>query len=238
MHNEERIIPQEILKLIACIAMLIDHIGAAIVPTLSVSYMVDLYYVCRIIGRIAFPIYAFLLCSGMRHTGNPAKYILRLAVGALLAELPFDLLFEGGITWQSQSVMVTLALGATMLLLTRKAENKVLKAVIAVPFALLAELCNCDYGGWGIAIIALFEILEQLPLAIMGLGAISVLMPSAKVALGSMSVSVQLFSILGMLPIYYYSDTKLTNSKAVQWAFYLFYPMHLFVLWLILLFLR
>ncbi|MBQ5865712.1 MAG: hypothetical protein IIW56_03400 [Oscillospiraceae bacterium] len=102
-----RVLPQEGLKLIACLTMLIDHFGHTIVPCLPVPYMANLYYACRIIGRIAFPIYCFLLAEGMYHTRNPGKYIGRLAIGILLAEIPFDLLFEGGISWEYQSVMVT-----------------------------------------------------------------------------------------------------------------------------------
>lgn len=236
MERTERIIPQEVLKIIACVTMLIDHFGAAIVPYLAIDNMVDVYYTCHIIGRVAFPIYCFLLCEGMRHTKNAGKYILRLAIGMLLAELPFDLLFEGGFSWASQSVMVTLTLGAVMLLLMQRTDKKVLQALIVLPFALLAELVSCDYGGWGIAMIAMFAVVEQLPFQIMLLGAISVLMPSAKVAFGGMSISVQLFSILGMLPIYFYSGEKLTDSKAIQWAFYLFYPVHILILWVVLLF--
>lgn len=234
MEKTDRIIPQEVLKIIACVTMLIDHFGAAIVPALAIDNMADVYYVCRIIGRMAFPIYCFLLVEGMRHTRNAGKYILRLAIGILLAELPFDLLFEGGFSWAYQSVMVTLTLGAVMVFLMQKTDKKVLQALIAVPFAVLAELAKCDYGGWGIAMIALFAIVEQLPLQILLLGALSVLMPSAMVALGGMSISVQMFSILGMLPIYFYSGEKLTDSRAVQWCFYLFYPLHLLILWIIL----
>ena len=234
MEKTDRIIPQEVLKIIACVTMLIDHFGAAVVPALPIDNMVDVYYVCRIIGRMAFPIYCFLLVEGMRHTRNAGKYILRLAIGILLAELPVDLLFEGGFSWAYQSVMVTLTLGAVMVFLMQKTDKKVLQALIAVPFAVLAELAKCDYGGWGIAMIALFAIVEQLPLQILLLGALSVLMPSAMVALGGMSISVQMFSILGMLPIYFYSGEKLTDSRAVQWCFYLFYPLHLLILWIIL----
>lgn len=236
MENTDKRLPQEVLKIIACITMLIDHFGAAIVPVLPIPNMVDIYYACRIIGRMAFPIYCFLLVEGMHHTRNAGKYILRLCIGMLIAELPFDMLFEGHFCWASQSVMVTLTLGAVMLFLMGKTENKVLQAVIAVPFAALAELACCDYGGWGIAMIAMFAIIEQLPFRIMLLGALSVLMPSAKVAFGSMNISVQMFSILGMLPIYFYSGEKLTDSKAIQWAFYLFYPLHILILWLVLLF--
>ena len=66
---------QEGLKLIACVTMLIDHIGAAFVPWMWL----------RMVGRIAFPIYCFLLAEGAFYTRNPRRYGARLAVGALLA---------------------------------------------------------------------------------------------------------------------------------------------------------
>ena len=110
---------QEALKLIACITMLIDHIGISIVP-----HEEALYYVCRCIGRLAFPIYCFLLVEGMQRTRDPVKYILRLGFAALLAELPFDIFHKGGINWAGQSVMVTLTLGAVMLLGMKKTEKE------------------------------------------------------------------------------------------------------------------
>lgn len=237
MENTEKRLPQEALKLIACITMLIDHFGHAIVPHLNVPYMVDLYYVCRIIGRIAFPIYCFLLVEGMRHTRSAGKYILRLAIGILLAELPFDFLFEGGISWEYQSVMVTLTLGAVMLWCMQKTDKKVLQALIAVPFALVAEFACSDYGGWGIAMIAMFRLVETVPFQLVCLTILSAMMPSVDVYLGSFSISVQLFAVLAILPIYYYSGEKLTSSRVIQWGFYLFYPVHLLFLLLVLTFL-
>ena len=95
-------ISQETLKLIACVTMLIDHIGATLVaPTDAIYYAyVELYtamawvnLVMRCIGRIAFPIFCFLLVEGAHHTRNPRKYALRLAIGMVLSEIPFDLAF-------------------------------------------------------------------------------------------------------------------------------------------------
>ena len=128
-------LPQEILKLIACITMFIDHFGAAIVIELPIPHMAELYYACRVIGRIAFPIYAFLLVEGMYRTTKPVKYIVRLCVGILLAELPFDFLFEGGFTWEYQSVMVTLTLGAIMLLCMDKVKTQWVNILLWIPFA-------------------------------------------------------------------------------------------------------
>ena len=226
-------LPQEILKLIACITMFADHFGATIVPEMSVPYMRELYYTLRIIGRISFPIYCFLLAQGMTHTRSPHKYILRLGIGIFLAELPYDFLFEGGFTWEDQSVMVTLTLGAVMLLCMQKTEQKWLKALLIVPFAVVAELCKCDYGGWGIGIIAVFALFDQLSLQVIGVLLVNWMMDSVPVPVFGVRIPIQLFAVLAMIPIACYSGVKLTRSKAVQWIFYLFYPLHILILGLI-----
>lgn len=234
----KKMLPQEVLKLIACVTMFIDHFGHAIVPGLPVPHMAELYYACRIIGRIAFPIYAFLLCEGMCHTRDPRNYILRLGAGILLAELPFDLLIEGGISWASQSVMVTLTLGALMLLCLQKVEQKWIKLLIVLLFGVLADLARSDYGGWGIAMIAAFAALDRLPELALGILLINAVMPSAVIPLFGINLSVQTFGAVAMIPISLYSGRKVTRSRALQWGFYLFYPVHLLILWMILLILR
>ena len=119
---------QESLKLIACVTMLIDHIGATLVlrmlqsmPVRNEQYnlLVGIYYTLRIIGRVAFPIFCFLLVEGAYYTRNPKKYAMRLFVGMLLSEIPFDLAFSsrGNVffDWSSNSVMLTLLLGFCMI---------------------------------------------------------------------------------------------------------------------------
>jgi len=233
MEQSKRFLPQEILKLIACITMLIDHFGAAVVILLRIPNVVNIYYACRVIGRIAFPIYCFLLCEGMRHTRNVPRYILRLAIGMVLSELPFDLLFEGGISWAYQSVMVTLTLGAIMLWCMQKTSKKWMRLLLVLPFAVTAELMMTDYGGWGIAMIAVFALLERFPQQLIGVLLVSYLMPSAGITVFGVTVSCELAAVFAMLPIGLYSGKKLTRSRAVQWAFYLFYPVHILVLWLV-----
>ena len=226
-------ISQEVLKLIACVTMLIDHFGAAIVPKLTVPGLLEIYYTCRIIGRIAFPIYCFLLVEGMKRTRDPYRYILRLFAGILLAEIPFDFLFEGGVSWAYQSVMVTLTLGALMLLCMQSVKKVWLKYLLVIPFALLAELTMCDYGGWGIAMIAVFALFDRFTVQLTGVLLVSVCMPSAGITVLGVFVSCELAALLAMLPIGFYSGRKLTYSRAVQWGFYLFYPLHILILWII-----
>ena len=86
------------LKLIAVITMLIDHIGAGIIKYNELGYIsiigdMDLYTLLRAIGRMAFPIYCYMLVEGFVHTRNIWKYGLRLLAVAVISELPFNFLF-------------------------------------------------------------------------------------------------------------------------------------------------
>lgn len=210
---------QEGLKLIACVTMLIDHVGAVFFPQ---------NLLLRVIGRLAFPIYCFLLAEGAHYTQNPTKYALRLFIGLLLAEIPFDLALYGQISWAHQSVMFTLLLAFSMAMIMKKLP--LLGKVLAViPFYFAAELLHTDYGGLGIVMAAIFIISRELPEALLfqtcGLLA-------ANLAYFTSSI-IQPFAVLSMIPIGLYSGKKVSGSKPLQWAFYLFYPVHLLILWLI-----
>lgn len=221
---KRKIFSQEGLKLLACVTMLLDHIGAVFVPG----------YALRIIGRIAFPIYCFLLVEGVAQTRNEKKYGLRLLLGALLAEIPFDLLFYGGLTMAHQSVMLTLLLGFGMIVWSRKRKQYLLPVCICF-FA--AEFLGTDYGGWGILLIAVFMVTmeknHEVWLQAIGMALVFLAMDSVRVPFLGLRVPIQLFGLAAMLPIGLYSGEKLTRSKAVQIGFYLFYPVHLLVLLLL-----
>ena len=105
------------LKLIAIITMLIDHIGAAVIARLLIAgqgseMLYKIYYAMRAVGRVAFPIFCFLLVEGFFYTGSRKKYALRLFGFALLSEIPFDLAFSGKILeFGYQNVFFTLLIG-------------------------------------------------------------------------------------------------------------------------------
>ena len=220
---------QEMLKLIACVTMLIDHAGAVLFPQ---------YLSLRIIGRIAFPIYCFLLSEGVFYTKSPKKYGIRLGVGAVLSELPFDLALFGCITLQYQSVMITLLLGFVMGICMKRVSKPHWQVLLIIPFAIIAQWLNTDYGGWGIALIALFILSRNLPQRLLvqtvGMAAICYLMDSFVMSIGGLRVPIEVFALAAMVPIALYSGEKQSQSKTLQWAFYLFYPGHLtvrFFLW-------
>lgn len=218
---------QETLKILACVTMLIDHVGA--VFRLALKW--------RMIGRMSFPIFCFLLAEGAHHTRNPKKYALRLAVGALLSELAFDYAFYRGISWGHQNVMITLLFGFLALRAMDKCPDIVQKALIVIPFALAAEVLHTDYGWEGVALMALFGLTREMPgkwpILAAGMAVLFLSIPSTVKTILGFRVPIQLFGLAALVPIALHSGKKLTNNKAAQWAFYLFYPVHLLLLWLI-----
>lgn len=243
---KKRGISQETLKLIACVTMLIDHIGAALVVPDFAYYETDpqLYttlawinLIMRCIGRTAFPIFCFLLVEGVYHTRNPKKYALRLAISMVLSEIPFDLAFFGRISWDHQNVMVTLLLGFLMVE-GMKRSGGFWKLLWIIPFYFAAEWLNTDYAGEGILLIAMFALVKGAK-------------HEKWVRLAGMALMLWDFSwnrmwynlevwvpmnrlrLVSAIPIFCYDGRKLTYSKKVQWAFYLFYPVHITVLWLL-----
>ena len=111
------------LKMIAITTMLIDHVGAVLLPQ---------YPILRIIGRIAFPIFCFLLVEGFMHTHDVIRYMTRIGLFALISEIPFDLLFYGRILdGTHQNVFFTLFIGLVMLYYLTKRYPAVLNFLIA-----------------------------------------------------------------------------------------------------------
>ena len=221
---EKKTLSQEGLKLIACAAMLLDHIGMTLLP----------WPWLRIVGRIAFPIYCFLLAEGVRHTRSSLCYGIRLAIAAVLSEFPFDFLLYGRMTMAVQSVMVTLLLGFLALELAGKTDCVFCKFLIAAPFVAAAELLHTDYGAQGVLMILLFGFsvkyevnLWKTALALMILG---LAFPSWPVTFFGITLPIEIFCVFSVIPIALYRGRKASRSKVIQWSFYLFYPVHLLIL--------
>ncbi len=123
--------------------MLLDHIGAVLLPKAPLL---------RLLGRAAFPLFAFLLVEGALTTRNPRRYLARLAIGAVISELPFDYAVSGGVNWSSQSVMPTLLIGAALLLGAERGKWRDARAAALLATA-LALLLRCDHGVFGIPLI-------------------------------------------------------------------------------------
>lgn len=200
------------LKWIAIIAMLVDHIGAMLFPEQQVL---------RIIGRLAFPIFAYTLTEGFIHTGDVKKYFLRLGVFALLSEVPYDLAFGKGIVdWNMQNIFFTLFLGLLMLVLITRVTSIYMQVLIVIAMGILSELIHVDYGTIGILTIWLFYYLRDKKLP--KYTAVSLLMLTTQ--------GIQMFAILALIPIGLHNGKR---GPKMKYVFYLFYPLHLLALYLI-----
>ena len=218
-----------VLKLIACITMLIDHITYLWVPVRSNFYLVG-----RGIGRLAFPIYCFLLVEGFYHTSNRKKYLLRMLFFALLSEIPFDFVFNGFPATErlmdSQNVMVTLFLGLLLLniyeslkeqYLTQPMIFNTLGVIAIVAFTSFAIFVSSDYRHVGILFILVFYLFRGKKLWIaLGLAAVIIMF----------SNWIEIFALLALVPIFFYNGQE---GKKIKYVFYAFYPGHLLVLGLL-----
>lgn len=203
------------LKWIALITMTIDHTGAVLFPQ---------YMVLRMIGRIAFPLYAFFIAEGYFHTKNVKNYLLRLTLLAFISEIPFDLALFGSIFEpQHQNVFFTLAIGllAIWIIDTLFQQDKWFLAIVAAAFFCgFAQLLHTDYGGFGIGIILLFYLSKRL--GYFGYGAGGILLYVI------MRYSpVRLYTLLAIPIIYFYNGNR---GKQIKWLLYFYYPIHLTIL--------
>ena len=244
--NTKRGITGSTLKLIALAAMLIDHIGAVILEpvifegtmtgggliNISGLYYIDL--VMRlIIGRIAFPIYCFLLVEGFQKTSNKYRYAGRLLLFALASEIPFDLAIAD--TWLStnyQNVFFTLFLGFAVMIGVEKVRSLnlnrwitgVAAIVILIVGMLAADFLCTDYGGYGVLCIAVLYFFRGNRKMQILAGSVTFI-GGDFLFHGSLS---ELLAPLGFIPVAFYNGER---GLKLKYIFYLFYPLHLLVLY-------
>ena len=218
------------LKGIAAALMLTDHVGAILLPEVPVL---------RCVGRLAFPIFAFFIAEGYAHTRDFGRYFRRLAILAVVSEIPFNL--ENGTVFDltRQNVLFTFCLA----LLTLRGLEVLGRErgfgrwagcglVLAAGFA-AGELLRTDYGGWGVVTVALLYLCRDgkyaklwlllAMAAVNGLGMGSLTMP---VFGGEMPI--QIFAVAALPVIWLYNGQA--GPKGLRRAFYVFYPAHLLVL--------
>lgn len=254
------------LKLIALVTMFVDHVAAVVVwRLLSASYIVrpgmayseqlgdkivywvsqnqemvfSVYEWMRLVGRMAFPIYCFLIVEGFLHTRSVGKYALRLLAFAFISEIPFDLaLFEKWNSSFGSNVYFTLFLGLLLIwgisyvekFLEFWEEKKwdsfmgrflcmLASLVLAITLGAFGEMVlEVDYGMAGvfsILVIYLFRYFKTFGYAI------------AVLLLTVLSSDTEIVALLMLIPLLMYDGTR---GKQVKYLFYGFYPIHLLAL--------
>lgn len=219
------------LKIIALVIMFIDHIGAVIVqrtmwmPGFDHDFWNSIYMPIRYVGRLAFPIFCFLLVEGFVHTSDAKRYMRRLLIFAFLSEIPFDLAITGKVfSLEYQNVFWELTWGMGAMFCLRIIEQKHFNYLVQVAarlgtiavFALSAEHLNFDYGMYGIiSIVALYVFRQNKVMQLL---------------IGAVSFCWEPVAPLAFLLLALYNGKR---GRKIKYAFYIFYPVHMLILYLI-----
>ena len=236
------------LKWIAVIAMLLDH-GATVLLgrwliAHGVASMIDptalgtpliVYRLCRCVGRLAFPLYGFLLYEGVTHTSNRLRYMLRIACMAIVSEIPYDLVYyDTLLSFDGQNVFFTLLIGLLVMMAADAAKRRFgardWRHFLCFGSSLLLGMFAAQYGktdflALGVLMLGLFYLLQEFTSP-----AYAVLGGTAALAVLSFAGN-QFCGCLAALPVALYGGKR---GRGGTRFFYLFYPVHLLLLYLLI----
>lgn len=214
-----------ILKIIGVITMLFDHVGDAIIGRFSF---------CNLIGRIAFPIFAFQAVQGYIYTKDFKKHMLKLFIFACISQIPF-MLFLSTFTEEilTLNIFFTLFLGLLALFVYDKCKNKVLGFLFVILTSIIAYFIHVDYGTFGILLMFCFYFFKDKK----GSMAITTIVlcflrfvPDiiATHVLWYIYIQCAIFTALSLIFILFYNKNEGPKAK---YLFYIFYPLHLLILY-------
>ena len=214
------------LHIWAMLLMLCDHLQLTLLPDLPIL---------RCVGRLAFPLFAFMAVEGYLHTRSLKKYLLRLLMLAVISEIPFDLLVSGSVfDPMHQNVIWTIILGLCCI---RAFENisadrkMMLSAVVIIASLAAAIIARVDYSSAGVLTLLAFyafrgntvrcRLMQLLSLAFINL-----------VLLGGIEFAFpyQALAVLSLPIIWLYDGTQGPHNGFIKAANYLFYPAHMLIL--------
>ena len=212
------------IKLIACVTMLIDHICFAFFNGNATAHMIRLT-----VGRIAFPLFAFMIVRGFLYTRSRLKYALSMLVTAVISEFIYDRLFyRRRIYWANQNIIFLLVLCLGMLCLLEMIGKKELDLTftLILQFAAIAGFCaaayflKLDYSIWGVMVIAVFYFTRNERFWF-----------SCGAAVIPLALDCNTYgAFLAVIPMIFYKEKGGKLGTFGKYAFYAFYPGHLALL--------
>lgn len=228
------------LHAVAMLFMLCDHLWATVIPG-------NQWLTC--LGRLAFPIFAFLIVEGYFHTGNLKRYVLRLLLFAVISEIPFNLMYGSSVIYPfHQNVIWTLLMGLGLIHVNEMAAKRdrlylqIITGCVTVLTGLLAgTLTMVDYYGVGVVTILVFYFFRKRTWWCL-LGQILVLYYLNVEILGGFYFEVviggrtfpivqQGMALLALIPVWMYRGRKGIAGKWFQYFCYAFYPVHMLALY-------
>ena len=222
-----QILSGSVLKMIAIITMLIDHIGAIILyrfePANRSLFVLfgksyTLYRVFRDIGRVALPIFCFLIVEGFLHTHDRVKYGRNLLLFACISEIPWNIMHTNTLYYEKQNVFFTLFLGYLgICAIDYLKDRQTLQLLAILALFLISRYVNADYGWKGfIFILILFALRNQM---------------AVQAVVGSAWLFYEWKACFAFFSINMYNGKRgFIRGKWGKYFFYAFYPLHILVL--------
>jgi hypothetical protein len=220
------------IKLIAIVTMVIDHVGAFLFP--NILFL-------RVIGRLAFPLFSSLIANGAYYSKNRNKYLVRLFVFAIISQVPY--LLTGRLIhpdFQGLNIFFTLFLGLLAIEIIRKYKSAVVFVTVVLVIGLLAEIAWVSYGLAGILSIVFFYkyfkdfkkmlISQALIFSISSLTPQIIQLFSGSIIVIENTRVIQSLAVFSLIFIYLYNEKP---GPRLKYIFYVFYPAHLIIIYMI-----
>ena len=229
------------LHIIAMALMLCDHLWVTLVP--GNDWLTD-------IGRIAFPIFAFMTVEGFFHTKDLKKYVKRLLFFALISEIPFNLVVAGSVFYPlHQNVLWTFLIGIGLMWINEQAKDKKawVRFLVGIGTVLMGFIIGLitfvDYHYAGVMTVLAFYFFRGRNWKCFLAQLLCLIYINAEILSGyeyvfeffgrEWHILRQSFAILAIIPIWLYRGKQGYYNRAVKELYYCFYPAHLIILWLI-----
>lgn len=220
------------LHIIAMIFMLCDHMWATILD----------YEWLTCIGRIAFPIFAFLITEGYIHTSNINKYIKRMVIFAIITEIPFNLMVSASPIYPfHQNVLWTFVISLlTLKYLNFDNTKNIFKSILIIILAIIiATITMCDYFGAGVMMVVGFYIFRKSKLLqlLMMIYVNMILLQGYSYPIDIAGYTYyfpqQGFALLSLIFIWLYNGKQGYHAKWFKIFCYAFYPLHMLILYIL-----
>jgi hypothetical protein len=208
---------RELLKWLAVATMTLDHVGAVLYPE---------YTVLRYVGRLSFPLFAYLLILGMESTGNLRNYLLRLLLFALISQVPFTLA-RGVQPWEYLNIFFTLSLGVLFIYFLKRNNYLLFLPLVA------SGLLPLDFDGYGVTTIGCLYILRRYRrtgIILFILINLATFFDVSYQPLALLALPLMLLHNDGRFPFNMIGE-KPDHPLWRKYFFYAYYPLHLLVLY-------